>query len=142
MAWWLFGKKTAKEQELEQLRELVSTLVDQSREPVEEEPEANDVTAVRVQDEEREYFKNSPTPWVKLVSDEFDPKHGFKISLDWNDAFVEKLRQSGYTGVDDNQLVQKWLAQTALNVAQSLEEQSSKDLFEEPDVKLDEFDDE
>lgn len=54
--------------------------------------------------------KNSKEPWVQVVGDEIDPERGIRIELDWNDAFVKYLKQSGYTGTSDEAIVQKWLA--------------------------------
>lgn len=88
-------------------------------------------TAERGEDPERAVYADSPTPWVKLMSDEYDPTVGFKITLDWNAAFVERLKENGYTGVDDNQMVQKWLAQTAFNVAKDMDEHSFQTMLSE-----------
>ena len=55
--------------------------------------------------------KNSNEPWVQVIGEHVDPKQGIRIELDWNDAFVEYLKQNGYTGVNDETIVQKWLAQ-------------------------------
>lgn len=50
-------------------------------------------------------------PHVEIKSADFDPKKGMKIELDWNDEFIEYLKQNGYTGTSDEALVQKWLGQ-------------------------------
>jgi hypothetical protein len=103
--------------------------------------EESDIAVDRVVDPESEVYKDSPTPWVKMIGDAIpDQKGGFKISLDWNKAFVESLKEAGYNGIDDNQMVQKWLAQTALNVAKDMDEQSFGNMLTEPEVDLDDPD--
>ena len=54
--------------------------------------------------------KNSKEPWVQVIGEHVDPKQGIRIELDWNDAFVDYLKRSGYTGTTDEAIVQKWLA--------------------------------
>jgi len=57
----------------------------------------------------REEMKKSPEPWVELVNGDIDPDNGIQIKLDWNDAFIVYLRQNGFTGDNEDVLVQKWL---------------------------------
>jgi len=49
-------------------------------------------------------------PWVEIKGIVHDPSKGLKIELDWNPAFVEKLRSEGYTGTNDEAVIQRWLA--------------------------------
>lgn len=68
----------------------------------------------------------SSEPWVEVQSWTDTPK-GVKIELDWNDAFVTHLQANGYTGADENQLVQKYLALLTQHVTDGMSEnQSSK----------------
>jgi hypothetical protein len=53
---------------------------------------------------------NSTEPEVAIVSSGLDPARGIKLELDWNDAFIQYLKGSGFDGVDDETIVQKWLA--------------------------------
>ena len=50
-------------------------------------------------------------PWVRVVSVEFenpnDPTTGF-FELDWNQAFVQKLVDAGYSGRTDEMIVDMW----------------------------------
>jgi hypothetical protein len=48
-------------------------------------------------------------PWVDIKGIVEDPKHGIRVDLDWNEAFVEYLRENGITGVDEEVVVQKWI---------------------------------
>lgn len=59
----------------------------------------------------REKMKKSSEPWVDVVSvkmqDEKDPSSGY-FELDWNDAFVRQLVESGYSGRTDEEIVEQW----------------------------------
>lgn len=48
-------------------------------------------------------------PWVNISSTSYDKTKGFRIELDWNDAFIEHLRDNGIQGRSDEEVVQKWL---------------------------------
>jgi len=58
--------------------------------------------------------KGGPTdenvPWVNLKSAEYDPATGFRIDLDWNDAFIKQLKDNGIDGPNEDVIIQKWLA--------------------------------
>lgn len=63
---------------------------------------------------QNEYEKTVATingePWVNVVS--LEP--GLKgvpgqIELDWNDIFIERLREEGYKGADDDDIANAWL---------------------------------
>lgn len=53
---------------------------------------------------------NDSAPWVNLKSAEYDPATGFRIDLDWNDAFIQQLKDSGIDGPNEDIIIQKWLA--------------------------------
>jgi len=65
---------------------------------------------------------DSPNPWVELRSADFDETRGTRIELDWNDAFIQQLKESGIKGSCDEEFVQKWLAFLYQEVIQRLEE--------------------
>jgi hypothetical protein len=49
-------------------------------------------------------------PWVKVVSVEMNPDNpgeGY-FELDWNKHFVEKLRDAGYTGNTEEEVIDLW----------------------------------
>lgn len=69
----------------------------------------------------------STEPWVEVQS-WTDTPQGVKIELDWNDAFVTYLRANGYTGADDDQLVQKYLALLTQHVTDGMTEKQSSEL--------------
>jgi hypothetical protein len=49
-------------------------------------------------------------PWVGVLSTEFDPENpsaGF-FELDWNPIFVAKLLRAGYSGKNEEEIVNQW----------------------------------
>lgn len=54
--------------------------------------------------------KYGDEPWVDVKAAVIDPEKGAKIELDWNDAFIKYLKDYGYTGVDENAIIQKYIA--------------------------------
>lgn len=70
-----------------------------------------------------EYDKEVATvhgePWVhilKINPDSTQPNHG-EMELDWNDKFVDDLREAGYEGTSDEAVVDVWLADLCRNIA-------------------------
>lgn len=68
--------------------------------------------------------KTSTEPWVEIKSSSVDPVKGLMIELDWNDAFVQYLKDNGLQGRDDDTIVQKWVALLYENLINGLEEQA------------------
>lgn len=61
--------------------------------------------------EEADAAKKAGTePWVEVRSAGLDPVKGIQIELDWNEAFIQYLKDNGMTGRDEDTIVQKWLA--------------------------------
>lgn len=58
-------------------------------------------------------------PWVDVPTLDFDienPSNG-AMELDWNDAFVELLREKGYSGTTDDIVVDMWFSELCKNIA-------------------------
>jgi hypothetical protein len=54
--------------------------------------------------------KKSEEPVVKVLNlnvNPQNPRNGF-FELDWNDEFVNMLKQSGYEGKSDEEIVDRW----------------------------------
>lgn len=72
---------------------------------------------------ELEYAKQTATlhdePWVNCMSMEFGGKTALEGSfeLDWNDQFVDKLREAGYTGHTPDVIVNQWFMEVCRNIA-------------------------
>lgn len=60
-------------------------------------------------------------PWVNIGSTVYDPVKGFRIELDWNEAFIQHLRESGVGGRSEEEVVQKWLGMLYGDLIQRLE---------------------
>ncbi len=69
-----------------------------------------EVNTFRTQAAEDEAKRNGIEPWIEIKSADFDPVKGIHIELDWNVAFVQYLKDSGFKARDDETVVQKWLA--------------------------------
>jgi chromosome segregation ATPase len=81
-----------------------------------------ELSLYRKQEEEDEARRNGSEPWVEVRSARMDPVKGIQIELDWNDAFVQYLRENGLAGRDDETIVQKWLAFLYEDLINRLEE--------------------
>ena len=54
--------------------------------------------------------KKGPEPWVKVLNMDVNPdnpKNGF-FELDWNKEFVNMLKQNGYKGDSEEQIIDQW----------------------------------
>lgn len=50
-------------------------------------------------------------PWIKVVESSYDPDmgiDGFTFELDYNSVFVQYLKEHGYTGLNDADIVEDW----------------------------------
>jgi hypothetical protein len=58
-------------------------------------------------------------PWVTVVNFDFGGNKCLEGSfeLDWNDAFVEKLKADGYTGPTPDNIVNMWFMELSRNIA-------------------------
>lgn len=70
-----------------------------------------------------EYSKKLATlkgePWVNIVNMDFTQKSSLEGSfeLDWNQAFVDKLKDEGYTGPTPDNIVNQWFMELCRNIA-------------------------
>jgi hypothetical protein len=60
-------------------------------------------------------------PWVNITSSSYDPVKGFRIELDWNDAFIQHLKEGGIKGRTEDEVVQKWLGLLYGDIMEKLE---------------------
>lgn len=57
-------------------------------------------------------------PWVKVMEIEMNPDNpgeGY-FELDWNQPFVDKLRNAGYTGNNDEEIIDLWFTSLCRNI--------------------------
>jgi hypothetical protein len=133
----MFGFKSKKEQRAEMLAEVQEQLriekeaadkaeVERRQAILKAEENAREEERTRIAAEEaaREAevakMKESEEPWVEVKGMVQDPDKGIKIDLDWNDAFVKHLRENGYVGTSDDQVVQRYIAVLAKQVAEDM----------------------
>lgn len=53
--------------------------------------------------------KENNEPYVELTGIVESPNGEIKIALDWNDSFIKHLKSNGFTGADDDVIIQKYL---------------------------------
>lgn len=79
------------------------------------------LAVVRKQEEADKAKYDSKDPWVEIRSADFSDVRGFRIELDWNEAFTQHLKESGIKGANEEEIVQKWLALLYQNLIEKLE---------------------
>lgn len=65
---------------------------------------------------EKAVYSLEDKPWVGVTGSEYNPEHGtsgFAFELDWNDAFVDMCVIAGYSGSNDEQIVEQWFEDVA-----------------------------
>lgn len=110
-----------KQKRLEKIESGLEVLLEEHRARLAEASEAE--KRKKEHEVEREAAKNSDEPWVSLESGMFDETKGIELKLDWNEAFIKYLINAGISGRDENQIVQKWLALTAMEQSEKLKTQ-------------------
>ena len=75
----------------------------------------------------QEYDKKKATirkePWVAVVESTFDKSlrsNGFKLSLDWNDYFIDMLESEGYNAPTPEEIVEMWFDDINRNAQEEL----------------------
>lgn len=67
---------------------------------------------------EKEKATAKGEPWVKVMNVEMNPDNpgeGY-FELDWNQPFVEKLRNAGYSGNSEEEIVDLWFTSLCRNI--------------------------
>ena len=68
---------------------------------------------------EKEAATLKKLPYIKVLDTQVDrsnPSNGF-FELDWNEYFIDDLRKAGYTGITDEEIVDKWFKALCQTVA-------------------------
>lgn len=68
------------------------------------------------------------TPRVEILGIVHDLEKGVKISLDWNQEFVDYLRENGVLGEDDEVVVQKWITMLFRDILEEGNESTSEEI--------------
>lgn len=62
-------------------------------------------------------------PYVNIVAI-YEDREGsdsrIRIELDWNSQFIKKLKENGYTGVDEQAIIQRYIAELTSDIAKDL----------------------
>ena len=75
-------------------------------------------------------------PYIKVLQVEFDQKQPNigSFELDWNEAFIETLATSGYTGTKPEQIIDQWFNDVCRNIL--VEEFNDKNFVAEAPVEI------
>lgn len=61
-------------------------------------------------------------PYVKVVEVNIDPENpgqGY-FELDWNQAFVKQLLEAGYSGQDEEEIIDSWFTNLCRGIAEDV----------------------
>lgn len=118
--WW--NKDKIHQQELEDKINNIASRFEATNKHNEELQQELDIKAAELEqaaielaefkEKEKEYEdrQNSTEPWVEIKGERIDPVRGISLELDWNQAFIEYLKENGITGTDEDHIIQKWLS--------------------------------
>ena len=99
------------------VNDLFNTYVTQFISKLEESSEKSNILekiSTMLEEHRIEVKKKSNHPWVEIVGDFYDEdQKRMKISFDWNDTFIKLLKQKGYPGESEDDLIQMWLQEIA-----------------------------
>ena len=82
----------------------------------------NDSKSIEEQISDKQKATAKGEPYVKVLSvqiDEENPGEGY-FELDWNKPFVEKLREAGYTGNNEEEIIDLWFTSLCRNIGDDL----------------------
>lgn len=88
-----------------------------------EELEA-ELNVFRLQEAADDEKRNGVEPWVEIKSDGIDGVKGIHIELDWNEAFIEYLKDAGIKGPTEDAVVQRWIAFLYQDLIERLEDEA------------------
>lgn len=54
--------------------------------------------------------KNGDEPYIKVLSEEFSKDKGIGLALEWNPAMIKYLRSNGYSAIDEDEIIEKYVA--------------------------------
>lgn len=126
MSWLEFSKNQKVltiEKRLDQLEHQITIEREDKRKIEHELVEAtSELTILREKQKKYDDKRNSPEPWVEVIGESIDPIKGIEIRLDWNEAFIQYLKENGITGSDEDVAVQKWLAFLYADLMEKIEQ--------------------
>ena len=95
---------------LQRIEQRINELQEQNTKLKEEKEQvASELEEYKFEEQLVESKRNGTEPWVEITSANYDEVRGFRIELDWNEAFIQHLKESGIKGKSDEEVVQKWV---------------------------------
>lgn len=111
--WWN-RDKIRQQRMMEELERYSQALTEareaEARVKQELEQAKDEVGIYRLKEETDRLKREGKEPWVEIKSADHSEVKGIQIELDWNDAFIQYLKDNGITGRDEETVVQKWIA--------------------------------
>lgn len=121
---------TLSKKDVEDLKnQLKRQILDEMRDEKSYQAEQDKVRRAEEKAEHERYvtkMKESPDPWVDIIG-WVQTEEGVKVELEWNNPFVEFLRQNGITGTNDEQVVQKWIVMLMRDMSDQVSEDSESE---------------
>lgn len=77
---------------------------------------------------EKEIATENNMPYIKVLETHVNnqnPSNGF-FELDWNSHFITQLREAGYTGNSEEEIIDKWFKALCQSIAS--EDQNGRDV--------------
>ena len=74
-----------------------------------------DSRLIALESELQEYLnykkkKDSDEVYLEIISESFNPETGIELKIDWNDAAINYLKRNGYQGINDDEIIEKYLS--------------------------------
>jgi hypothetical protein len=86
--------------------------------------------------EQQPYEKQCATikgePYICVLNSEYNPEDkldGLYFEFDWNDKWIDELREAGYTGFTEDQIVERWFTDICRGVVQSQDQMYMGDVM-------------
>lgn len=74
-------------------------------------------------------------PWIDIIHSEYndgEKSDGFVFEFDWNDAFIKMLREEGYHGATEEEVVEQWFEDKALDTYMGVLSEQIAEIGEDP----------
>lgn len=75
---------------------------------------------------QKELRYESEEPFVSIIGERVSDDGSVELVLDWNKAFIRKLRSNGYTGGSDDAMVNMWLSTLSRQIQTEMADGSFK----------------
>lgn len=62
-----------------------------------------------IEEGEKKKIQESDEPYLSILSDNMDKDGNVTMVMDWNQAFIKRLRDAGFKGITDDQVIDAYL---------------------------------